>query len=144
MLGSPAISNTEPRTKPPPVTRSSSATPDVRRGASCASPANASSAKSLPFEGLRPGPAGRSAPSWANVFHSPQASHLPCQREAVAPQFWQMKLRLRLDMEESPVFDAQDAKTPLRTIQEHSLRKSVFSWDGVNADKAGDSGVPAP
>ena len=44
-----------------------------------------------------PGPAGRSAPSSASVFHSPQASHLPCQRGAAAPQFWQMKLRLRLD-----------------------------------------------
>jgi hypothetical protein len=25
------------------------------------------------------------------VFHSPQASHLPCQRPYTAPQFWQMK-----------------------------------------------------
>jgi hypothetical protein len=32
------------------------------------------------------------------VFHSPQASHLPCQRLKAAPQFWQMKLRLRRDM----------------------------------------------
>jgi hypothetical protein len=23
------------------------------------------------------------------VFHSPQASHLPCQRWLTAPQFWQ-------------------------------------------------------
>jgi hypothetical protein len=46
---------------------------------------------------LCPGP-GRSAPSSTSVFHSPQASHLPCQRLKAAPQFWQMKLRLRFDM----------------------------------------------
>src|SRR4029434_7944826 len=28
-----------------------------------------------------------------SVFHSPQASHLPCQREYAAPQFWQTKER---------------------------------------------------
>ena len=32
------------------------------------------------------------------VTHSPQASHLPCQREEAAPQFWQMKERPRLDI----------------------------------------------
>jgi hypothetical protein len=25
------------------------------------------------------------------VFHSPQASHFPCQREWIAPQDWQTK-----------------------------------------------------
>ncbi len=35
MPGSPPSSSTEPRTKPPPVTRSSSARPEGRRGASC-------------------------------------------------------------------------------------------------------------
>ena len=38
------------------------------------------------------------SPSSTRVFHSPQASHLPCQRLNAAPQFWQTKVRLRLDM----------------------------------------------
>src|SRR5437868_5319899 len=102
--GSPAISSTEPRTKPPPVTRSSSAMPDLRRGASCVSPpASGSSAKVRPLRGSLPGPAGRApmpppAPSSTSVFHSPQASHLPCQRLVAAPQFWQTNERLRFDI----------------------------------------------
>ena len=81
MPGSPAISSTEPRTKPPPVTRSNSATPDGRRGASWVSPASGSSLNSRPLRGARPPPgAGAATPSSTSVFHSPQASHLPCQR----------------------------------------------------------------
>src|ERR1700739_2633563 len=34
--------------------------------------------------------------SSASVFHSPQASHLPCQRLYAAPQFWQTKERVDL------------------------------------------------
>jgi len=30
------------------------------------------------------------------VFHSPQDSHLPCQRLYAAPQFWQTKERVDL------------------------------------------------
>ena len=40
---------TEPRTKPPPVTRSSSAMPEEVRGASCVSPASPSSGKTRPL-----------------------------------------------------------------------------------------------
>src|SRR5262245_1893931 len=99
MPGSPAISSTEPRTNPPPVTRSNSGMPEGRRGASCASPASGSSANSRPLRGARPGPGGRaSTPSSTSVFHSPQASHLPCQRPKAAPQFWQTKLRARRAM----------------------------------------------
>ena len=36
--------------------------------------------------------------SSAIVFHSPQASHLPCQRPEAAPQFWQMKVCSRRAM----------------------------------------------
>src|SRR5260370_176002 len=57
MPGSPPTSSTEPRTKPPPVTRSNSAMPEGRRGASCASPASGSSANGRPLRGGRPGPA---------------------------------------------------------------------------------------
>ena len=59
MPGSPPSSSTEPRTKPPPVTRSSSAMPEGRRGASCASPASGSSAKQPALaRRLRPGAGG--------------------------------------------------------------------------------------
>jgi hypothetical protein len=35
-----------------------------------------------------------------SVFHSPQDSHLPCQRLYAAPQFWQTKERVDLAIEE--------------------------------------------
>jgi hypothetical protein len=51
-------------------------------GASWVAPASASSANARPLRGARPGICGRAlaAFSSAMVFHSPQASHLPCQR----------------------------------------------------------------
>ena len=58
-----AISSTEPRTNPPPVTRSNSATPEASRGASCVSPASGSSANTRP---LRAG--GRAAGAVAGAF----------------------------------------------------------------------------
>src|SRR6478735_1539903 len=116
--GSPPTRITEPRTNPPPVTRSNSAIPEGSLGASCASPARGSSAKRRPLPGLRPGPAGRSAPSSLRVFHSPHASHLPCQRLEAAPQFWQTKVRVRLDIRIAQKA-ATNAKAPTRTIQEH-------------------------
>ena len=48
MPGSPPSRITEPRTKPPPVTRSSSAMPEGRRGASLASPVSPSRGKTRP------------------------------------------------------------------------------------------------
>ncbi len=101
MPGSPPSSSTEPRTKPPPVTRSSSLTPDTRRGASWLSPASGSSWNTRPLRGGRPGPAAptpESVFSSTMVFHSPQDSHLPCHRDDAAPQFWQTKVALRLAM----------------------------------------------
>src|SRR5262245_43355405 len=92
MPGSPPTRSTEPRTKPPPVTRSSSVIPEERRGASWLLPASDSSAnwRPLRFDRMETGTAV--APSSSDsVFHSPQASHLPCQREYAAPQFWQTK-----------------------------------------------------
>src|SRR5215468_1471780 len=97
MPGSPPTRSTEPRTKPPPVTRSSSVIPEDRRGASGLFPARLSSAKVRPLRleridtGTLP-----VASSSASVFHSPQASHLPCQRLYAAPQFWQTKERVDL------------------------------------------------
>src|SRR5882724_12579330 len=92
--GSPPTRSTEPRTKPPPVTRSSSTMPDERRGASWLLPVSDSSLKVRPLRlerietGIDVAPVVSSSTS---VFHSPQDSHLPCQRLNAAPQFWQTK-----------------------------------------------------
>src|SRR3954451_4423841 len=94
MPGSPPTSSTEPRTKPPPVTRSSSVIPEGRRGASLLLPVRLSSANSRPFRLLRMDTGMLVAPvvsSSTSVFHSLQDSHLPCQRLYAAPQFWQTK-----------------------------------------------------
>src|SRR5712675_1925838 len=101
MPGSPPTSSTEPRTKPPPVTRSSSAMPEARRGASWLLPVRVSSANSRPLRrerietGIEVEPVVSSSTS---VFHSPQDSHFPCQRLYAAPQFWQTKERVDLAM----------------------------------------------
>src|SRR5882724_13711846 len=102
MPGSPPTRSTEPRTKPPPVTRSSSAIPEERRGASWLLPVSDSSAKVRPLRlerietGIDVAPVVSSSTS---VFHSPQDSHLPCQRLNAAPQFWQTKESVDLAME---------------------------------------------
>src|SRR5258705_13186370 len=101
MPGSPPTRSTEPLTKPPPVTRSSSAIPEGRRGASKLLPVKVSSANSRPLRrertetGIVVEPVISSSDS---VFHSPQDSHLPCQRLYAAPQFWQTKERVDLAM----------------------------------------------
>ena len=96
MPGSPPISIAEPGTMPPPVTRSSSAMPVEKRGASSVEPFRPSSATTRPFVcRVMPEPGGGPASvSSTSVFHSPQAGHLPAQRGAVAPQFWQTKVFL--------------------------------------------------
>src|SRR5258708_7849939 len=102
MPGSPPTRSTDPRTKPPPVTRSSSAIPEGRRGASTLLPVSVSSANSRPLRLLRIETGIEVEPvvsSSASVFHSPQDSHLPCQRLYAAPQFWQTKERVDLAME---------------------------------------------
>src|SRR6266481_10067824 len=94
MPGSPPTKSTEPRTKPPPVTRSSSVIPDDSRGASWLLPVRLSSLNTRPLRLERTETGIAVAPvvsSSASVFHSPQASHLPCQRLYAAPQFWQTK-----------------------------------------------------
>src|SRR3982075_3499516 len=101
MPGSPPTNSTEPLTKPPPVTRSSSAIPEGRRGASGLLPVNDSSANSRPLRLERIETGNVVAPvvsSSTSVFHSPQDSHLPCQRLYAAPQFWQTKERAFLAM----------------------------------------------
>src|SRR6202035_3684844 len=99
--GSPPTSSTEPRTKPPPVTRSSSAIPEGSRGASLLLPVRVSSVNSRPLRlerietGIVVAPVVSSSLS---VFHSPQDSHLPCQRLYAAPQFWHTKESVDLAM----------------------------------------------
>src|SRR6184192_3451180 len=101
MPGSPPTNSTEPLTKPPPVTRSSSAIPEGRRGASWLLPVNVSSANLRPLrlERIEAGIVVAPVSSSTSVFHSPQDSHLPCQRLCAAPQFWQTKERAFLAME---------------------------------------------
>ena len=94
MPGSPPSRITEPGTSPPPVTRSSSAIPTAVRGGSWPVAARLWKAICRPLgAGLRavPAPMPVAACSSTMEFQAPQASHLPCQRLLVAPQFWQTK-----------------------------------------------------
>ena len=52
------------------------------------------SSTTRPFEDLRQAGArrGRRVGLLDEVFHSPQAAHLPAQRGATAPQFWHTKV----------------------------------------------------
>ena len=82
---------------PPPVTRSSSAMPVEKRGASCDVPASVSSVTTRPrldFVRPEPGTGATASASSAIVFHSLQLTHFPDQRLETAPQFWQTKLDL--------------------------------------------------
>src|SRR5262245_8193198 len=90
MPGSPPISNADPGTMPPPVTRSSSARPVGMRAILSAACVSVSSPTTRPFDDrARPEPGGSSKlASSISVFHSPQAPHLPAQRGDTAPQFW--------------------------------------------------------
>ena len=69
--------------------------PEESRGASWLLPARLSSAKVRPLrlERIDTGTLPVVSSS-ASVFHSPQDSHLPCQRLYAAPQFWQTKERV--------------------------------------------------
>ena len=76
--------------------------PEESRGASWLLPVSDSSANVRPLRlerietGIEVAPVVSSSTS---VFHSPQDSHLPCQRLYAAPQFWQTKERVDLAME---------------------------------------------
>src|SRR6266849_228704 len=113
MPGSPPTSSTEPRTKPPPVTRSSSAMPEDRRGASWLLPVRLSSANLRPLrlERTETGIAVAPVVSSESVFHSPQESHLPCQRLYAAPQFWQTKDIVDLAIEHASQFSFLRARS---------------------------------
>ena len=86
MPGSPPSSSTEPRTKPPPVTRSNSAMPEARRGASCASPASGSSAKRRPLRGARPGTGGRALGAFLGDACSIRRRRRTCPASARKPR----------------------------------------------------------
>src|SRR6195952_3647061 len=109
--GSPPTSSTEPRTKPPPVTRSSSAMPEAMRGASSLLPVRLSRLKVRPRRLERIDTGTEVAPevsSSTSVFHSPQDSHLPCQRLYAAPQFWQTKESADLAMKDGIAVQADN------------------------------------
>ena len=85
MPGSPPSRITEPRTKPPPVTRSSSPIPEGMRGASLVSPVSPSRGKTRPRarDGrVATGPdwPGAAAASSTIVFQPLHASQRPRQR----------------------------------------------------------------
>src|SRR6202050_1325076 len=97
--GSPPIRVTDPATRPPPSTRSSSAEPVSRRRLSTP----ASSAREVDGDlraALPPRRAGPPAPcsSATRVFHSPQAAHWPCHLGDEPPHDWQTKTSLDLAM----------------------------------------------
>src|ERR1700761_2591355 len=93
MPGSPPTNSAEPGTKPPPVTRSNSAMPVMRRAGGASSVFKSSSAN-LRRLTRRPAvaPMGGAAPSSVMVFQPPQDSHLPDHLGVVAPQVWQTKV----------------------------------------------------
>src|SRR5690349_15141492 len=93
MPGSPPTSSAEPLTKPPPVTLSSSAMPVTTRAALSVSPDRGTRLVGRPpdFADFGPAPTPLSVISSTMVFHSPHASHRPCQRVVTAPQDWQRK-----------------------------------------------------
>src|SRR5471032_3131920 len=99
MPGSPPISSAEPGTNPPPVTRSNSAMPVMRRGGGASSDFKSSRANLRPLT-RRPAlaPIGGAAPSSVMVFQPLQASHLPDHLGAVVPQVWQTKVAEDLAM----------------------------------------------
>ena len=76
--------------------------PEDRRGASVLLPVSDSSANVRPlrFDRIETGiVVAPVVSSSLSVFHSPQDSHLPCQRLYAAPQFWQTKERVFLAMD---------------------------------------------
>src|SRR5436190_1131995 len=92
MPGSPPIKIAEPRTKPPPVTRSSSDKDELKRGGVSTMPDSFSSANARPFFAERDvGALAIPVPMTSSTieFHSLQASHLPDHLLETAPQFWQ-------------------------------------------------------
>src|SRR5690606_26463609 len=91
MPGSPPIRMAEPGTRPPPVTRSSSAIPVLRRGGGALMPVRPTNSMRLPPVRLWPFGKAGSIDSSTMLFHSPQESHLPLQRDVTAPQDWHTK-----------------------------------------------------
>src|SRR6218665_1938353 len=91
MPGSPPTSSADPFTTPPPVTRPTSAMPVTTRAAFSVSPDSGTRFVGRPpaLADFGPAPTPESAISSTMVFHSPQASHRPCQRVVTAPQAWQ-------------------------------------------------------
>src|SRR5262245_20480697 len=121
MPGSPPTTTAEPGTRPPPRTRSNSAMPVGRRGASRVSVPSPSKAAALPLPPLMAtsagGPEGAAASSMM-LFHSPQAAHFPDQREVTAPQAWQTKA-----FEVLAIIQEGPQGSILRKLNRHARRK---------------------
>src|ERR1700712_3540643 len=102
MPGSPPTSTAEPGTSPPPVTRSNSAMPVMRRGGGASSVFRSSRANLRPLT-RRPAldPIGGAAPSSTMVFQPLQLLHLPDHLGVVVPQVWQTNVGEDLAMNQS-------------------------------------------
>ena len=101
MPGSPPTKRAEPRTKPPPVARSSSLMPETMRGAFLDLAGQRGERDRPPLARRpqsKPGPEPMPPvePSSTSVFHSPQPSHLPAQRVCTVPAILADELNPRL------------------------------------------------
>src|SRR5271163_3477552 len=97
--GSPPIRATEPGTRPPPRTRSSSVDPVGHRGTSTMASAATDEVRSPLLADLARSLrelAAKASPT--RVFHSPQAAHCPCHFGEEAAQFWQINTSFGLAM----------------------------------------------
>src|ERR1700722_4715754 len=94
--GSPPIRVTDPGTRPPPRTRSSSPEPVLNRG--CSRTASAASEEELSLRGTLTEVADlrgfKGCNSAKSVFQVPQPAHFPCHFGEESPQFWQTKTSL--------------------------------------------------
>ncbi|VFT09309.1 Uncharacterised protein [Pseudomonas aeruginosa] len=100
MPGSPPISTTEPSTRPPPRTRSSSVEPVVKRGiSSTLTSARVFRLACWPAQPPRPEPLGAASTTVSTrVFQAPQSAHWPAHFGKVAPHSVQPYMRLALAM----------------------------------------------
>src|SRR3990167_7330014 len=103
--GSPPISTTEPSTRPPPRTRSSSPEAVEKRGiSSTLTSARVFSCACCPVQPLRP----LGATAWASirasvrVFQVPHSPHCPAHLGKVAPPSVQPYMRLALAIKRTP------------------------------------------
>ena len=88
------------------------------------------------------GPAATPPPalSSTSVFHSPQSSHLPCQRELTAPQFWQANEVFRRTTD-----DRATRRSPrMFSLCSHGFEAKARRRERLFADSQQTPFMPAP